>query len=114
VRLIARQLVGREEELRAIVRLLDAPEQLSCVAVLSGEAGIGKTSLWLAGRHAAAAHDYRVLTSRPSEAETGLSFAGLSDLLGNAAGDVLPELPPIQQPGARGRIAAPGRGDARR
>ena len=40
---------------------------------------------------------YRVLSSRPSEAETRFSFAGLTDLLGNAAGDVLPELPPIQR-----------------
>jgi DNA-binding CsgD family transcriptional regulator len=92
-----RHLFGREEELGAMVRLLGAPEQLSGVAVLSGEAGIGKTTLWLAGIDAAAAHGYRILSSRPSEAETGLSFAGLADLLGNAAGDVLPELPPIQR-----------------
>jgi hypothetical protein len=92
-----RHIVGREEELGAIVRLLEAPEQLSGVAVLPGEAGIGKTTLWLAGIDTAAAHGYRILSSRPSEAETGFSFAGLADLLGNAAGDVLPELPPIQQ-----------------
>jgi hypothetical protein len=92
-----RQLVGRDEELAAIVRLLDAPEELSRITVLSGAAGIGKTSLWLAGIDAAAAHGYRILSSRPSEAETGLSFAGLADLLGNAAGEVLPEPPPIQQ-----------------
>ncbi|MDQ3065779.1 MAG: ATP-binding protein [Actinomycetota bacterium] len=92
-----RQLVGRNEELGAIVGLLDDPEELSGVAVLSGEAGIGKTTLWLAGIDAAAAQGYRILSSRPSEAETGLSFAGLADLLGNAAGEVLPELPPIQQ-----------------
>ena len=92
-----RQIVGREEELGAIVRLLEAPEQLSGVAVLPGEAGIGKTTLWLAGIDTAAAHGYRILSSRPSEAETGFSFAGLADLLGDAAGDVLPELPPIQR-----------------
>jgi len=50
-----RQLVGRNEELGAIVGLLDDPEELSGVAVLSGEAGIGKTTLWLAGIDAAAA-----------------------------------------------------------
>jgi DNA-binding CsgD family transcriptional regulator len=93
----ARQLVGREEELGAIVRLLDAPEQLSGAAVLPGEAGIGKTTLWLAGIDAAAARGYRILSSRPSEAETQFAFAGLADLLGTDAGDILPELPPIQQ-----------------
>jgi len=91
------QLVGREEELGQIVRLLDAREQLWAAVVLSGEAGIGKTALWLAGIDAAADRGYRVLSSRPSETETHFSFAGLADLLGNAAGEVFPELPPIQR-----------------
>ena len=65
--------------------------------MLPGEAGIGKTTLWLAGIDAAAARGYRILSARPSEAETRFSFAGLADLLGNAAGDVLPALPPIQR-----------------
>ena len=73
------------------------PSSLPGAAVLSGEAGIGKTTLWLAGIEAAAARGYRILSSRPSEAETRFSFAGLTDLLGSAAGDVLPELPPIQR-----------------
>ena len=93
----ADHLVGREEELAAIVRLLDAPEELPSAVVLWGEAGIGKTSLWLAGVDAAAARGYRILSSRPSEAETKFSFAGLTDLLSTAADDVLPELPPIQR-----------------
>ena len=67
------------------------------VAVLPGEAGIGKTALWLAGIDAAAARGYRILSSRPSEAETRFSFVGLSDLLDNVAGELLPELPPIQR-----------------
>ena len=93
----APRLVGREEELGAIARLLDAREDLPNAAVLRGEAGIGKTALWLAGIDAAVDHGYRILSSRPSEAEAKFSFAGLTDLLGNLAGDVLPELPPIQQ-----------------
>ena len=93
----APQLVGREEELQAIFRVLEAPELLPSVAVLWGEAGIGKTSLWLAGLDAAAAGGYRVMSSRPSEVETQFSFAGLTDLLGNVAEDVLPELPPVQR-----------------
>src|SRR5258708_23775622 len=97
VALTARHLVGREEELAAIVRLLDAAEQLPCVAVLPGEAGIGKTTLWLAGIDAAAARGYRIMSCRPSEAETRFAFAGLADLPGDAAGDALPELPPVQR-----------------
>ena len=45
----ARHVVGREQELGTIARLLSAPEQLPSVAVLAGEAGIGKTTVWLAG-----------------------------------------------------------------
>jgi DNA-binding CsgD family transcriptional regulator len=92
----ARYLVGREDELGAIVRLLSAPDRLPGVAVLPGEAGIGKTSLWLAGVDAAAERGYRILSSRPSEAETRFSFAGLTDLLGSA-GDVVAGLPPVQR-----------------
>src|SRR5215204_1027222 len=97
VSVTARQLVGRDEELEAIVRLLDDREDLSGALVLSGEAGIGKTTVWLAGIDSAAARGYRILSSRPSQAETKFSFAGLTDLLGTAAGDVLPELPPVQE-----------------
>ena len=93
----ARQLVGREEELGAIALLLDDLDHLPGAAVLPGEAGIGKTTLWLAGTDAAAARGYRILSSRPSGAETRFSFAGLTDLLGNIAGDFLSELPPVQR-----------------
>jgi DNA-binding CsgD family transcriptional regulator len=65
--------------------------------VLAGEAGIGKTTLWLASIDAAAARGYRILCCRPSDAETGFAFAGLGDLLGAVACDVLPELPAIQR-----------------
>jgi DNA-binding CsgD family transcriptional regulator len=97
VSLAARHLVGREEELEAIVGLLSAPDDLPGVAVLSGEAGIGKTALWLAGIEAASARGYRVLSSRPSDAETKFSFGGLTDLLDNTAAEVLAELPPLQR-----------------
>ena len=50
----AQHLVGREAEIGAIVRLLDAREGLSAAAVLTGEARIGKTTLWPAGIDAAA------------------------------------------------------------
>jgi DNA-binding CsgD family transcriptional regulator len=97
VSVAARHVVGRQEELGEIVGLLDAREQLARVAVLSGEAGIGKTTVWLAGVEAATARGYRVLSSRPSEAETKFSFVGLTDLLDDAAAEVLAELPPIQR-----------------
>ena len=92
----ARQLVGRDEELGTIVGLLDAADQLPGAAALPGEAGIGKTTLWQAGIEAASTRGYRILSSRPSGAETQFSFAGLADLLDDAH-QVLPDLPPIQR-----------------
>ena len=90
-------LVGREEELRALVDLLEAPETLPRVAVLSGEAGIGKTTLWLAAVEAGDRLGYRVLASRPSEAGARYSFAGLSDLVRETPAEILPELPAPQR-----------------
>jgi DNA-binding CsgD family transcriptional regulator len=90
-------LVGRKEELAALLDLLDAPDELPSVAVVAGEAGIGKTALWLAAVDLAAARGFQVLSSRPSEAEAGFSFLALTDILGEVAPEVLPELPPIQR-----------------
>jgi DNA-binding CsgD family transcriptional regulator len=86
------RLVGRDEELESLVRLLDAPDELPAAAVVVGEAGIGKTALWLAASEEAAARGYIVLSCRPSAAEARFSFSGLADLLDGHLADVLPEL----------------------
>ena len=62
--------------------------------VLEGEAGIGKSTLWVAGVEHARAQGLRVLSSRPAEAEHGLALAGLGDLFEDALEEVLPSLPP--------------------
>ena len=90
-------LIGRENEAEEVAEALDAAGRLPAVVVLHGEAGIGKTSLWLSRVDAARGGGYRVLSSRPSESETRLSYAGLADLLGGVVADVLPDLPPVQQ-----------------
>jgi DNA-binding CsgD family transcriptional regulator len=60
--------------------------------VLEGEAGIGKSTLWLAGVEQARERGLSVLTSRPAEAEQGLAHAALGDLLERVADEVLPVL----------------------
>src|SRR4051812_5411054 len=97
MRVTVEHLVGRDEELEAIVWLLDPREPLPRAAVLTGEAGVGKTTLWQFGLDAAAGLEYRVLAARPSEAETRSSFMGLTDLLGPVADEVLSELQPLQR-----------------
>src|SRR6478609_3705576 len=86
------EIVGREEEL-ASVRGFAGQERGGVVAlVLEGEAGIGKTSLWLAGVEHARGRGLRVLASRPAEAERGLAHVGLGDLFETALADVAPLL----------------------
>jgi DNA-binding CsgD family transcriptional regulator len=60
--------------------------------VLEGEAGIGKSTLWLAGLEHARERGLRVLTARPAEAEQGLAHAALGDLLEGVADEILPGL----------------------
>jgi DNA-binding CsgD family transcriptional regulator len=71
-------VVGRDEELAAIEALLTAR---SGGLLLAGEPGIGKTVLWEVGVRRAHDDGWRVLAHRSAQAEAGLSFAGLSDLV---------------------------------
>jgi DNA-binding CsgD family transcriptional regulator len=89
-------IVGRDEELLLVVAFLQEPNDLPGALVLEGEAGIGKSTVWRHGIEVARGYGFRVLETRPSQSETNLSFAGLGDLLGEAAGDLMPELPPPQ------------------
>ena len=86
-------IVGRDDELELIHAFLGEPVREPRALVLEGEAGIGKSTLWHAAVTAASARMPRVLTSRPSEAERGLAFAGLGDLFEPVLDDVLPHLP---------------------
>jgi DNA-binding CsgD family transcriptional regulator/tetratricopeptide (TPR) repeat protein len=86
------RLVGREPETRLLERFFGAEEAHACL-VLAGEPGIGKTTLWEAGLEIAAARGYRVLAARTSEAEAGLAFAALADLVDGVGADVLGSLP---------------------
>ena len=86
-------VLGRDDELRSVHAFLDRPLGGGVPAlVLEGEAGIGKSTLWLAGVEAACERGLRVLSSRPAEVELGVAHVGLGDLLEDTLDDVLPEL----------------------
>jgi predicted ATPase len=91
---VARELIGREEELEAA---LTAFATLPAIVALEGEAGIGKTSVWRAVLQQLEANGTAVLSARPAEAETHLSYAGLADLLDPVLDDSLAELPAPQR-----------------
>jgi hypothetical protein len=73
------RIVGRDSEL-ATVRGFAAADSGVRALVLSGGAGIGKTTLWAAGIELARERGMRVLLARASGAEARLSFAALIDL----------------------------------
>jgi len=104
------EIVGRDEELGALDGFLGREAAPGPGAlVLEGAAGIGKSTLWLAGIELAGEQGLRVLSSRPAEVELGVGHAGLGDLLEDALAEVLAELPPPPPARARDRAAAPGR-----
>ncbi|MEV0649555.1 AAA family ATPase [Phytomonospora sp. NPDC050363] len=90
-------VLGRSVEQAAIGELLDAPHRGPAGLILSGEAGIGKTTLWNLAVDRARAAGLRVLTARPGAAEGQLSFAGLFDLLDPDWDEVRGSLPAPQR-----------------
>jgi len=87
------EIIGREDELSAVQAFLDRPAEGLRALVLEGEAGIGKSTLWLAGVAAARDRSFRVLTSRPAEAERALANVVLGDLFGEVEPELLAALP---------------------
>ena len=86
------RLSGRESELRSLDDFLEHAASAPATLVLSGEVGIGKTELWETGLERARARGMLVLAHRAVEAESVLSFAGIADLLGPVAAEMLPRL----------------------
>jgi DNA-binding CsgD family transcriptional regulator len=86
------EIVGRDEERAMLAAFLSRAPDAPSALVLEGEAGIGKSTLWLDGVDLARARGLRVLSSRPAEAERALVHVGLGDLLEDVLDDALPAL----------------------
>ena len=86
-------VVGRERELAALAAFAERGSAGPLALLLEGEAGIGKTTLWLAGVEDAERAGRLVLQARPAEAEARLAFAGLGDLLEGPLEAAIGELP---------------------
>lgn len=84
-------------ELRAVDEFLAAARLRPRALILEGDAGIGKTTVWLAGLQHAEADGVRVLSARVGQAETVLAYAAVADLLSDVDADVLDALPPVQR-----------------
>src|SRR4051794_23281069 len=79
---MSERILGRGAELREVAALLADEPPAARALVLTGDAGVGKTTIWEEGVRLAGARGLRVLAARPAEAEAALPFAALGDLLG--------------------------------
>jgi DNA-binding CsgD family transcriptional regulator len=85
-------VIGREPELGLLSAFLDRSVDGPAGFVIEGEPGIGKSTLWLTAVAAARERGLLVVSSRPAEAERGLTHVGLGDLFEDALADVAPML----------------------
>ena len=71
--------LGRPAERGALVDFLTAAQSGPAGLVIEGEAGIGKTTLWLDALEQARTRGFRVLSAQVGEAETVLAYAAVGD-----------------------------------
>ena len=65
--------------------------------VITGEAGIGKTTLWQTALDEAVERGFRVLSARVGATESVLAYSSLADLIVDIDPDVFDQLPPLQR-----------------
>jgi DNA-binding CsgD family transcriptional regulator len=94
---LAGDVIGRESELAILHSFLDSIPTGSSALLLSGDPGIGKTTVWKEGLADAQLRRYRTLSCGPVEAETRLSYAALGDLLEPILEEALPTVPEPQR-----------------
>jgi hypothetical protein len=90
----ARDVSGQS---RAIDDFFSSASRVPSALVVEGEAGIGKTTFWLAMQEQARERGFQVLSARPAAAETVLAYAVLTDLLSAVDPATLTNLPEPQR-----------------
>jgi DNA-binding CsgD family transcriptional regulator/nucleoside-triphosphatase THEP1 len=90
-------VVGRSAEFRAIADFLGSVNDQPAGLLVEGEAGIGKTTLWLAALEQARQRGFHVLSARAWEAESVLAYGTVTDLLGDVDAEILAGLPAVQR-----------------
>ena len=90
-------MASRPAEDEALGEFLDAAAGVPSALLLDGEAGIGKTTVWLAGVDRARGCGFRVLSTRASNAQSVLAYASLADLLTDIDPETWADLPEPQR-----------------
>ncbi len=94
---MAGNLFGRDDELAEVARFIESVPEGPCALLFGGEAGIGKTALWLEAVEAARGLGIVVLSTRPVESETTFSYSALGDLLEDVFAAVAGDIPAPQR-----------------
>lgn len=89
-------VVGQPVHQRAIAAFLRSAADGPSALLIEGEAGIGKTTLWLAAVEQAQKSGFRVLSTRAAAAESVLAYTALADLLDEVDAGAWAELPAPQ------------------
>ena len=90
-------MASRPTEEQALSEFLDFAAGAPSALLVDGEAGIGKTTLWLAGLERARDRGFRVLSARVANAHSMLAYAPLADLLEGVPASTWAELPGPQR-----------------
>ncbi|MEV0643835.1 AAA family ATPase [Phytomonospora sp. NPDC050363] len=90
-------VVDRDGALSTVDTALAAAESRPAALTLTGDAGIGKTTVWQHCLARARERGHRILACRAAESEIRLSFGGLVDLLHTVTADTLSCLPEPQR-----------------
>jgi DNA-binding CsgD family transcriptional regulator len=84
-------LIGRDAEIAEIWAFLSAASGAPAAVAITGDPGIGKTSVWRQVVQSAR-RSSQVLSCQPATAERALAFSALHDLFSDSAEEVLPAL----------------------
>ena len=90
-------MASRPSEEAALSEFLDSASSTPSALLLDGEAGIGKTTVWLAGLKRARDRGFRALSARAVNAQSMLAYAPLADLLTGLDPDTWADLPDPQR-----------------
>ncbi len=94
---MASGVIERPSEFRVVLKLLESADRQPSGLVIEGEAGIGKTTLWLTGVAQARDRGFRVFSARGAQSETMLAYAAVADLLTDVEPAELAALPDLQR-----------------
>jgi ATP/maltotriose-dependent transcriptional regulator MalT len=90
-------VVSREVEARAVGEFLASVPSGPSALVVEGEAGIGKTTVWLSALERAQQAGFRILSTRATSAESVLAYTSLAALLNELDDAAFAELPAPQR-----------------